>query len=368
MWRRELPRWAVASAVFASVFLAGCTPAERGGSGITEPGLATTGASSTPVAATSRPSRTATVAPRATPTPALTRPWSIDTRVTPVSLEDFALCRLPDLAAFQVEGQGAGGGMWDSVGVVNRGTEPCLLAGAVSTELIGDADGTEAPATHDSAAGRPVLLPPTRAPFEAHIEIPVMALVTFNWSTWPETCPSKTFLPFTGALVRFEQIGALPQVALLGRHSACAERGVAVSSIRLSGPYAWPAPWKDAELDLLPELGIVRFELPEGYSYQLRLTNQGHAPLLPAEYCVPFIQVFQPVPTTQFAGSSKVAFAQKVEMSGCDSMSPLPPGESVEFEIRFEPPPGATGGYQLLWLSVGADEPYFNTSRETRFR
>lgn len=318
--------------------------------------------------ATTRPTRMPTVTPSPTPTPAARQPWATDSRVTNVSLDGFELCRLSDLTAFQVEGQGAGGGMWDSVGIANRGTEPCRLGGEISTELIGSPDGTEGLKTHDSATGPSVLLPPTRAPFEQHVRSPVMALVTFSWSTWPETCPSRTFLPFTGAIVRFERIGSLPPVALLGHHSACAERGVGVSSLRLAGPYGWPAPWLDPQLNLLPQLGVVHFELPQSYSYELRLTNQGHAPLLSSDYCRPFIQVFQPLPTTPFAGSSKPSFAQKVELSGCESMSPLAPGESAEFEIRFDPPLGATGSYQLLWLSFGTDDPYLNTSRQVRLR
>ena len=268
-----------------------------------------------------------------------------------------------------MDGQGAGGRVWDSVGFANRGLTPCWRGDPVAAELLGP-DGDRVPLqARPGPMGKSIVLPPTNALFDAHVAYPAGGLVTLTWGTWLDTCPSKTFIPFAGVRLTFEDGGPPVDVALSGQHSACAELGVGVSGTNTMGPYVWseytgPAP--SARASLLTELSDVAPDASGRHSYLVRVTNQGTAAVPPAAYCKPFTHVFQPTVSTPGGSTSRPSFAQRVELAGCETVRALPPGETAELEIRFDAPIDAQGSYQLLWLPEGFEDPYSNAGKQIR--
>jgi hypothetical protein len=137
------------------------------------------------------------------------------------------------------------------------------------------------------------------------------------------------------------------------------------------GPYVWsgyPGSATSVRPALLAELSDLAADASGGLSYLVRVTNQGTAAVPPAAYCKPFTHVFQPNVSTPGGSTSRPSFAQRVELAGCDSMRALAPGETAEFEIRFDAPIDAQESYQLQWLPQGSGDPYFNAGKQIRFR
>lgn len=312
--------------------------------------------------ATSRPTRTPTVTPTPTTTPAARQAWAADALVTNIALDQFAPCDLADIEVLDLDGQGAGGRVWQSVGLVNRGTRVCSVEGPDSAALFTE-DGSAAPPTSSIHSAR-VVLSPTRAPFKVHFLTPPGALVTLGWGTWPELCPSRTFLPFSGVRLTFGSAGALALARLAGRHSACAERGVSVGGLAALGPTAGP----DPQSPITAEIVLAYPGTSEGHTYRLRLTNRSGEPAAATQYCLPFIQLFQPRSAAPYGARSVPSFGERVELRGCVTAHPLLPGQVVEFEIRFEVPEEAVGNYQLLWLPIGSADPYFNAGAQVDLR
>lgn len=361
MWRTRTFGVALVAAL-CLILLACSNDAGTGRESLTVTATVSAVPSAPDAVATTRPTRTPTVTPSPTPTPAARQPWATDSRVTNVSLDGFAPCDLANIEVLDGDGQGAGGRVWQSVVLVNRGSTVCSLEGPDSASLFAE-DGSTAPAPNSVDSAR-VILPPTRAPFKAHFLNPLGAVVTLGWGTWPELCPSRTFLPFSGVLLTFGSAGALAPAHLAGRHSACTERGVGVGGLAAFGP----SPWTDPQSSIAAEIVAARPATSEAHTYRLRLTNRSAQPMAVTDYCLPFLQLFQPRSAVPYGARHVPSFAQRVEMPGCASLHALEPGQIVEFEVHFDVPEGAIGNYQLLWLPIGSGDPYFNASAQVDLR